>query len=454
MILPGGADPVSTHNYVWDTMTLMWVAETQPSGGGGGGAVTIADGADVTQGSKADVPVTDGGPGTISAKLAGLLTILNSAWSAGADSDNLSVSVQAGLIGITDGANSASVKGGGVLPVPAVDQALVVTQRDPLTVGVGSWLGSTAPAVGQKAAANSLPVVLAADQTSISDSLASGNITGVGQFLGLSTFGRSTMGIDLSGAWTGTVVLEGSVDGTTFYSLNGVVTATGLLASSFTTNLAVQVDCAGLISVRIRSTAFSAGLLTVFFRASIGVGPVKLAEALPPGTNSIGAVTNTNLDVALSTRLADSTFTTRINTQGQKAMAASTPVVIALDQSAVPISGTVTVSNPSTQYTEDVASAGGESLTLAGAARSDYPMVTQSADGDYANLKTDSVGRLRTNTEEGRVVDGTFYALPLLSLKLDELIEVNKQVASALVLLLNVTDRRSNYQPSDLTLFH
>lgn len=48
-------------------------------------------------------------------------------------------------------------------------------------------------------------------------------------------------------------------------------------------------------------------------------------------------VSNTNLDVALSTRLADTTFTGRINTQGQKAMAASTPVVIASDQSSLPI---------------------------------------------------------------------------------------------------------------------
>jgi len=41
------------------------------------------------------------------------------------------------------------------------------------------------------------------------------------------------------------------------------------------------------------------------------------------------------LDVNLSTRLADSTFTGRINTLGQKTMANSTPVVIASDQSTI-----------------------------------------------------------------------------------------------------------------------
>ena len=45
-----------------------------------------------------------------------------------------------------------------------------------------------------------------------------------------------------------------------------------------------------------------------------------------------------NLDVLLSTRLAESTFTARINTLGQKTMAGSTPVVIASDQSSLPVS--------------------------------------------------------------------------------------------------------------------
>lgn len=52
---------------------------------------------------------------------------------------------------------------------------------------------------------------------------------------------------------------------------------------------------------------------------------------------SIDADTS-NLDVALSTRLAENTFTTRINTQGQKTMAASTPVTVASDQAEFPVS--------------------------------------------------------------------------------------------------------------------
>lgn len=46
-------------------------------GGGGGGAVTIADGADVTQGAIADAAATQGGTGTVSAKLRLMTSQLN-----------------------------------------------------------------------------------------------------------------------------------------------------------------------------------------------------------------------------------------------------------------------------------------------------------------------------------------------------------------------------------------
>ena len=49
----------STLGYVWDVATLEWVKATQ-AGGGGGGAVTIADGADVALGAKADAAWVSG----------------------------------------------------------------------------------------------------------------------------------------------------------------------------------------------------------------------------------------------------------------------------------------------------------------------------------------------------------------------------------------------------------
>ena len=45
-----------------------------------------------------------------------------------------------------------------------------------------------------------------------------------------------------------------------------------------------------------------------------------------------------------------------------------------------------------TQYTEDVASAGGESLTLSGAVRRDTAASSATTDGDYATINTDATG--------------------------------------------------------------
>ncbi len=51
-------------------------------------------------------------------------------------------------------------------------------------------------------------------------------------------------------------------------------------------------------------------------------------------------------------------------------------------------------SSAGAQYTEDVASAGAESLTLAGAVRQDTPASSTSTDGDYTYLKTDANSKL------------------------------------------------------------
>lgn len=66
--------------------------------------------------------------------------------------------------------------------------------------------------------------------------------------------------------------------------------------------------------------------------ADVRIDPAK------EGGNLLSIKTNTDkLDVNLSTRLADATFTARINTLGQKTMANSTPVVLASDQTSIPV---------------------------------------------------------------------------------------------------------------------
>ncbi|MCJ2530810.1 MAG: hypothetical protein LN413_00615 [Candidatus Thermoplasmatota archaeon] len=77
-------------------------------------------------------------------------------------------------------------------------------------------------------------------------------------------------------------------------------------------------------------------------RAARDLGGVDIVAALPIGANRIGKVTiRDSADAADIDPLAESTFTTRINVQGQQAMAASTPVVVASDQSSLTVDAPV-----------------------------------------------------------------------------------------------------------------
>src|SRR5436190_6862808 len=70
---------------------------TSTGGGGGGGPVTIADGADVAEGSTVDAKVLGDVNGTVSAKLRGLNTIWNDVW----DSVAHTIHVDGTLTGVT-----------------------------------------------------------------------------------------------------------------------------------------------------------------------------------------------------------------------------------------------------------------------------------------------------------------------------------------------------------------
>src|SRR5712692_3476309 len=118
LITPGAATPqddIVRDNVVVadsvDPLAVAAVKNTAPTGteygllvrtvggGGGGGPATIADGADVAEGSTTDAAVTGDNPGTVSAKLRGISKILFNVW----DSVNswLKVSIQNATLAVT-----------------------------------------------------------------------------------------------------------------------------------------------------------------------------------------------------------------------------------------------------------------------------------------------------------------------------------------------------------------
>lgn len=187
--------------------------------------------------------------------------------------------------------------------------------------------------------------------------------------------GYPTAAIQLSGVWSGTIVVERSVDGTN-YEITPLSTGSDVV-TSITANGIYVFPIGAAQFIQFRSTAWSSGTGVWSAAKSLGVQVFRLAAPLPTGTNSIGAVTQggtwnigtltsiTNpvavtgtffqatqpvsaaslplptgaaTEATLGTRLAEATFTARIPVNGQAAMAASVPVVVASNQSAIPVS--------------------------------------------------------------------------------------------------------------------
>jgi len=92
-------------------------------------------------------------------------------------------------------------------------------------------------------------------------------------------------------------------------------------------------------------------------------------------------------EATLATRLADATFTGRINTQGQKLMAGSTPVVVASDQSAIPISAAA--------------------LPLPAGAATEATLATRASEATLATRLADATFTGRINTQGQKTMAGS-----------------------------------------------
>lgn len=131
----------------------------------------------------------------------------------------------------------------------------------------------------------------------------------------------------------------------------------------------------------------------------------------PVSATSLPLPTGAATETTLGTRLADSTFTGRINTLGQKTMANSTPVVLASDQSTLPVS-VASLPLPSGAATETTlaklpltqgSTTSGQSGVLEQAA------VTTSA----PSYTTGQTSPLSLNTSGGLRVDGSGVTQPV-----------------------------------------
>lgn len=259
------------------------------------------------------------------------------------------------------------------------------------------------------------------------DRTGSGTIVANGGTVIAGTAGSSDVSFNLTGTWVATLVVEASPDATNWLSVLGITPSTEISSSSYTSNTFFVVPCGGYQLVRIRATAYTSGTVAVAFDAGAGVNYVSqgLASDTAWTVNqtevggvsiTLGSKTSANsypvviasdqatipisaASLPLPTGASTSALQTTGNTSlasidtktpalGQTTMSASQPVVIASNQSAVPVSqsGTWTVQPGNTANTTPwlaTINQGGNSATVtaSNALKVDGSAVTQTISG-------------------------------------------------------------------------
>lgn len=185
---------------------------------------------------------------------------------------------------------------------------------------IDQWMGSTAPTVGSKTSANSIPVVIASDQSAVTVTQGTaaaitagwpvimgelgdttGTLTTATQTNSITTGnidGYPTVLVSLSGVYAGASgVFELSDDsGTTWFPVSGARMDTGIIEGSYTsltnTNRSWVVTVAGADQFRVRSTSVTGGTVTV--RMSVTSAPTNMVGSVQIGSpfqsGSVGTV--------------------------------------------------------------------------------------------------------------------------------------------------------------------
>lgn len=296
------------------------VLNTTGSGGGGGGAVTIADGADIAQGSIADASVTAGSAGTISGKLRQIsadISTSNGLRSTSANQTNGNQQTK-----ITDGTNLVAVnvvsgKNGLYISSNSATGAAVPANAFYLGVGNGGNLQgvtnqSADAASGASFIGTTAGVYNATTWDRIRSATAAANTTGTGLlgvgnlvFDGTNWQAQATNVSDGTSSGTSIGTKQMSYNGTTFdrnrNNVTGVVIAAGATASNagvttttynaskavIIVNIASATAATLTVSINgVTSSGYVYPILTSTALATVAVTPLRIFPGVTPSANA------------------------------------------------------------------------------------------------------------------------------------------------------------------------
>lgn len=86
-----------------------------------------------------------------------------------------------------------------------------------------------------------------------------GSLTNTDDAIAISCVGKGSVGVQLTGTWTGTVTFEASLDGTNYVAIKGTPLASVTGASTATGNGLWQVPVSGMNLFRARFSTASSG---------------------------------------------------------------------------------------------------------------------------------------------------------------------------------------------------
>lgn len=193
---------------------------------------------------------------------------------------------------------------------------------------------------------NKLSISSIGSLQTLSDNTGTGTITALNATVVATTRGCSSAVFNVTGTWVATITIQGTSDGSTWSTVYGAVIGTDIILQTLSSNLFIAVPCGGLQQVRLIATAFTSGTAAIAWNAGAGqmytpvFSPVAasfnatVVQGATPWIDNLTQVGGSSISLA------------------QKTMANSLPVVIASDQTALPVTdnggsltvdGTVTV---------------------------------------------------------------------------------------------------------------
>ena len=199
---------------------------------------------------------------------------------------------------------------------------------------------------GQATMANSQPIAIANDQSTLpitaTDTISSGTLGALSQTVVLSTVGQSSASVKITGTWVGTIIFEGSTNGTTWDSINAVAASTSQPQPTTTVNGLYRLTPGGLMQIRVIMSAYTSGTATISMRASLAsagtffnqIAPTKITDGTNTASIKPASTASVATDLPLIVALHPSSSTPNFTT--------AQPVTGTFFQATQPVSGTIT----------------------------------------------------------------------------------------------------------------